>query len=266
MVISIKFGQKVSYLLSRSGIENAIGKVKRWARSYTPPPVELTPNQARRAEAMAKNPDRVPFCHQYWAKMQSEGALRPYPYRVVENHGQFNSFNYLFVKGRVNYGFDSPAFAVGDGSLMIKDVIRQSDIQFKRLRPTEEPVTVYRCIGEKPPFMENDAKLYKKLFDAKKGDIITMPEYAYAAGGTEYSDVYKGYEGRGVTMEIFVDKGARVSHSGDIVDGKLDNWGAECVFPRGSRLEVFDSKVLEDGSCYKKVKYILPDEPWRTQT
>ena len=40
-----------------------------------------------------------------------------------------------------------------------------------------------------------------------------MPEYAYAAGGTEYSDVYKGYEGRGVTMEIFVDKGARVSHS-----------------------------------------------------
>lgn len=124
-------------------------------------------------------------------------------------------------------------------------------------------MTVYRCVGEKPPFFEQETKLYNKLFNTKKGDIITMPEYPYAAGSTRYSDVYKGWEGRGTTLEIEVPQGARVSHSGDIVDGKLDDWGSECVFPRSSRFEVLESKVLEDGSAYKKIRYLLPDEPWR---
>lgn len=265
MVISVKTGQKVEYFLSNSGIKEAVNKVKVWAKTYTPSKPKLTPNQQSLAKGQVANSDKVPFCHQYWAKMQKEGNLKPFPHKTVQDHPYFNSFNHLLVKGRVNYGFDAPAFAVEDGSLMIKDIIRRADMQFRSLKPTEQPMTVYRCIGEKLPFFEQDVKLYNKLFNAQKGDIITMPEYAYAAGGTKYSDVYKGYEGRGVTLEIFVDKNARVSHSGNIVDGKLDNWGAECVFPRGSRLEVLDSKVLEDGSCYKKVKYILPDEPWRNK-
>lgn len=260
MVIFIQNGKKVSYFLSNSGVENAINKVKAWAKNFTPPPS----NKTRLAEAKAQHPDTVPFCHQYWAKMQSERQLKPYPYRVVEYHGQFHGFNHLLVKGRVNYGFEAPAFNVGDGSLRLKDVIREADRQFKALKPTTETMTVYRCVGEKPPFFEQDAKLYNQLFNTKKGDIITMPEYAYAAGGTQYSDVYKGFEGRGVTLEIEVPQGARVSHSGDIVNGKLDNWGAECVFPRSSQVEVLDSKVLEDGSAYKKARYILPDEPWRS--
>lgn len=259
MFISAKIGNKVSYFLSNTAMGNAVSKAKAWAKSFTLPPT----NQTRRAAAMAANPDKVPFCHQYWAKMQSEGALRPYHCRIVEHHSNFNSFNHLFVRGRVNYGFDEPAFGVGDGNLLIKDVVREADRQFRALKPITEPVTVFRCIGEKPPFFEQEVKMYNKLFNTKKGDIITMPGYAYAAGGTQYSDVYKGFEGRGVTLEIEVPAGARVSHSGNIVNGRLDDWGAECAFPRGSRVEVLESKVLEDGSAYKKVKYILPEEPWR---
>lgn len=259
MVISVKTGQKVSHFLSNVSIENALNKTKAWAKSFTPPPS----NKTRLAAAKAKNPDAVPFCHQYWAAMQKERQLRPYPHKTVEHHGQFNGFNHLFVKGRVSYGFEAPAFNVGEGELLIKDVVREADRQFKCLKPTNEPVTVYRCVGEKPPFFEQETKLYNKLFNTKKGDVIMMPEYPYAAGGTQYSDVYKGWEGRGTTLEIEVPKGARVSHSGDIKDGKLDSWGAECVFPRSSRFEVLESKVLEDGSCHKKVRYLLPDEPWR---
>lgn len=249
MVISLKFGQKVSYFLSNSSVENALNKTKQWARNFTPPPS----NQTRRVAAMAKNPDKVPLCHQYWANLQARGDLKSYPHRIVEQHGKFNTFNGVLVKGRAGcWDFD-----------MIKDIVKESDIHFKRLKPTKQPVTVFRCVGEKLPFLTEDVKYYNKAFMSKKGDKIIMPEYAYAAGGTEYSNVYKGYEGRGITYEIDVPAGARVSHSGDIIDGKLDHWSAECVFPRGSQFEVIESKVLEDGSAYKKLKYILPDEPWR---
>lgn len=123
MLISTKIGQKVSYFLSNTSLKNVLNKTKNWARNYTPPPS----NQTRLAAAKAKNLDTVPFCHQYWAKMQHEGQLRPYPNRIVENHAQFHGFNHLFVKGRVSYGFEAPAFNVGEGELLIKDVVREAD-------------------------------------------------------------------------------------------------------------------------------------------
>lgn len=257
MVLSVKIGQKVSYFLSNTSIDKALNKTKSWVKSFTPPPT----NKTRLAAAKAKKPDAVPFCHQYWADAQAEGILRPHRYRTVDSHGELHGFNHLFVTGQGSRNFQD-TIGIGDKRI-IRDIVRETDWQFKSLKPTEEAVTVFRCVGEKPPFFEQEAKLYNKLFNTKKGDVIMMPEYPYAAGGTQYSDVYKGWEGRGTTLEIEVPKGARVSHSGDIVNGKLDDWGAECVFPRSSRFEVLESKILEDGSAYKKVRYILPDEPWR---
>lgn len=257
MFISIKAGEKVSHFLSKTSIENALSKTKAWAKNFKPRPT----NKTRLADAKAKNPDIVPFCHQYWADAQAEGILRPHRYRTVDSHGELNGFNHLFVTGQGSKSFqDTMGFS---DNRIIRDVVRETDWQFKSLKPTEEAVTVFRCIGEKPEFFETESKLYQKLFNKKKGDIIYMPEYAYFAGATKYSDVYKGVGGRGVTIEMEIPAGARVSHSGDIVNGRLDSWGAECVIPRGSRAEVLESRVLEDGSCYKKVRYILPDEPWR---
>lgn len=260
-MLSISNGKSISYLLSETGMQRALEKTLAWAKNFKPKKTILPSNQTRIAQAKAKNPDAVPFCHQYWADVQAEGILRPHRYRTVDSHGELNSINHLFVTGQGSRGFQDTV-DIADKRI-IKDVVREADWQFKSLRPTEEPVTVFRCIGEKPEFFKLESQLYQKLFNTKKGDIITMPEYAYFAGGTKYSDVYRGVGGRGVTIEMEVPAGARISHSGDIVNGRLDSWGAECVTPRGSRLEVLESKVLEDGSGYKKVRYILPDEPWR---
>lgn len=260
MFISVKAGEKVSHFLSNKSFENALNKTKEWAKNFKPQPT----NKTRLAAAKAKHTDIVPFCHQYWAKLQADGALtRPYPHRVVDQHGKFHTFNDVLIKGKAGI-WDMETVVFGDEQgRMVKEIVKEADIHFKRLRPTKEPVTVYRVVGEKPPFFTEEVKYYNKAFNTKKGDIITMPEYAYSAGGREYSDVYMGYEGRGIIYEMEVPAGARVSHSGDIKNGKLDDWGAECVFPRGSRFEVLESNILEDGSSYKRIRYILPDEPWR---
>lgn len=261
MVISLTNGKKVISLLSEASVQRAIEKIKVWAKSYVPPSKPVDLNKARRAEAIAKNPDKVPFCHQYWADAQAEGILRPRRHRVVDSHGELHAFNHLFVTGQGSRNFQDTMSLVD--KRIIRDVVRETDWQFKCLEPTKESVTVYRVVGEKPPFFEQEVKLYNKAFNVKKGDIITMPEYAYFAGGRQYSDVYMGYEGRGIIYEMEIPAGARVSRSGEIVNGKLDDWGAELVIPRSSQMEVIETKMLENGSKYIKLRYILPKEPWR---
>lgn len=263
-MLSISNGKSISYLLSESGMQRALEKTLAWAKEYKPKKPVSVSNQTRLAQAKAKNPDAVPFCHQYWAKLQKEGALRrPYPYRTVDYHGEFNSFNHVLIKGKAGI-WDMQTVVIGDQQgRTVREIVAEADIHFKRLRPTKEPVTVYRVVGEK--ICEGDMKYYNKAFNAKKGDIITMPEYAYFAGGRQYSDSYMGYKGRGIIYEMEVPAGARVSHSGDIVNGKLDDWGAELVTPRSSQMEVLEAKMLEDGNKYFKLRYILPKEPWRTK-
>lgn len=264
MVISLTNGKKVLSFLSETSVQRAVEKTKVWAKNYVPPSKPIDLNKARRTEAIAKNPDAVPLCHQYWAKLQEEGALkRPYPYRTVDYHGRFNTFNDVLIKGKAGIWDMQTVVFCDEQGRTVKEVVTEADIHFKRLRPTKEPVTVYRVVGEKT--CEGDMKYYNRAFNAKKGDVITMPEYAYFAGGRQYSDVYMGNEGRGIIYEMEVPAGARVSHSGDIVNGKLDDWGAELVTPRGSQMEVLEAKLLEDGSKYFKLRYILPKEPWRAQ-
>ncbi len=86
-----------------------------------------------------------------------------------------------------------------------------------------------------------------------------MREYAYATSDKSYANVYLP-NGKGITYEIEIPAGARVSRTGDI--GKTD----EIVFPRSSRFECLNTQRIQDkDSDYLliKLRYILPEESWR---
>ena len=196
--------------------------------------------------------EAVPFCHQYWQYMKDTRQLRPLHSDCVSQHGQLNGINHHFINSPYpnNMGEKLPF-----NDLSPREMITMTDIEFKRLKPLEEPMTVYSCIGKKPDFFK-ESKLFKKRWDMKKGDIIDMKEYAYATSDINYA---KGYlpNNEGILYEIEIPKGARVSRTGDF--GKTD----EVVTPRSSRYECLGTEHIKDeNSDYKKIKLrlILPEE------
>lgn len=222
---------------------------------------EVATEVSKPAEEAAKETKellpKAQYCYKYWASALDEGLVRQGHKESVDLHGQLHGINHHFILSAYPKHLDQKIFVLGE-ELTPREMIFRADMDFKRLKPTTESMKVFRCVGEKPDFFAEYPQ-YEKRLKVKKGEIINMREYAYATSDIGYANVYLP-NGRGITYEIEIPKGARVSRTGDI--GKTD----EVVFPRSSRFECLDTQHIQDGdSDYTliKLRYILPDEPWR---
>ncbi len=206
------------------------------------------------ASKQGKNVKQLPaeemFCNKVWANAASERIVRQTNKEAVSLHGHLNGINHHFINSPRPEAMDE-IFCFT--KLTPREMIKQTDIEFKCLAPTKEPIHATRCIGEKPDFF-SEYPLYLKRTQIKKGDIIDMKEYAYATPDLDYAKVYLT-NNKGIMYDIEIPAGARVSRT-----------GSEVVFPRSSRFECLDVKQVKDAdNDYKqvKLKYILPYEPWR---
>ena len=190
------------------------------------------------------------FCNQIWAKALEERVVRQSTRESVSLHGYLNGINHHFIHSPKPEAMDE-FFSFTKQTP--RDMIAQTDIEFKCLKPTSESMRVIRCIGEKPDFF-TEYPLYLKRTQVKKGEIIDMKEYAYATPDVSYARVYLT-NNRGILYDIEIPPGARVSRRGD-----------EIVFPRSSRFECTGVKEVKDTeNDYKHVnlRYILPTDYWR---
>lgn len=195
------------------------------------------------------------FCHKYWAWAQKEGGVRATRNEAVSLHGYLNGINHNFINCPNPKSMNEKFFQT---NMTPREMISVTDFDFKELKPTEGKLNVFRCVGKKPEFF-SEYPLYQKRCAVKKGDIIDMKEYAYATSDINYA---KGYmpNNKGIMYEIEIPKGARVSRKGIL--GTND----EIVFPRSSKFECMDVKKVQDSDndfVHVKLRYILPDEPWR---
>ncbi len=198
---------------------------------------------------------KAQYCYQYWASALDEKVIKQSNKLCVDLHGQLHGINHHFILSPYPEHMNQKFMGL---DLTPREMITQTDMEFKELKPTTEKMRVFRCIGEKPEFF-SDYPQYLKLLDVKKGDVINMKEYAYATSDINYANTYLP-NGRGVTYDIEIPSGARVSRTGDI--GNLD----EVVFPRSSKFECLNTERIKDGDndyLLVKLRYILPDEPWR---
>ncbi len=181
--------------------------------------------------------EAAPFCQRVWQKIDLSRYVRKCGY--VTHHKDLNGINHYFL-GAPSNGFKIP-FKNG---ITPQDMMVLTDVEFKALPKTTEKIISYRCIGEKPEFLES-YKRYSKSLNVKEGDKVYMPEYAYSATNIKYA---KGYlkDGKGILYEIEIPPGARVSRGAE-----------EIVFPRSSRFECLEKKE-KDGLTIIKLKYILP--------
>ena len=195
--------------------------------------------------------DTVPFCEQYWKKCKADNLLREKNTQSVTLHGELNGINHFFITGANPKNMDT---ICGRSGYTAREMIQLTDFEFKRIKPTEEKLNVFRCIGEKPEFF-SEYKLYQKRLDIKPDDIINMREYAYATSDISYAKCYLP-NNKGIIYDIEVPAGARVSRTGF---DKQD----EIVFPRNAKFQCINTrKVKQDDADYLEVKlrYIKPKE------
>ena len=202
------------------------------------------------SKVQAAKPSEPLFCEKLWKECAEENMLKPLNRDYVSLHGELNGINHFFITG-ANPELMSKEFMTT--GLTPKEMISMADIEFKRLRPTKEPIRAFRCIGEKPDFF-SEYKLYRKRLNIKKGDTINMREYAYATSDIKYARGYLTND-KGILYDIEIPAGARVSLKGYGVNNEI-------VFPRSSKFECVGTQRVksqdEDYLCVK-LRYVIPE-------
>ena len=199
------------------------------------------------ARHIAKNPEAKnikPFCQEFWESVNLKSYRRAYG--SVTYHGHLNGINHHLTTGANPQGLNEVFMGTG---VTPKEMIEITDCEFKVLPKTKEKIIGYRCVGEKPEFFTLDYARYQKSLKVKKGDIITMPEYAYATSDIGYAEIYLTNK-KGIKYIIEIEPESRVSIIGH---GKNN----EITFPRSSKFECLGTE--QDGDVLiVRLKYIKP--------
>lgn len=179
------------------------------------------------------------FCERYWNHVLKKNKNMKKIDRVSTGFDITDANNYLL--GCCGRGYLSK-FRKSVG-MNIDKFIACSDLEFKFLKPTKEPLTLWRGIGT-PDYGNNSFPqvLFEKSLKTQKGDIVYMPEYAYASASREYSEFYTKMDG-GILYQIEVPKGAKISRAN------------EYIFPRYSKFECIGTEEIENGKLIK-LRYI----------
>ena len=185
-----------------------------------------------------------PFCQQVWG--QTNLARYRRPCGSVTHHGFLHGINHHLTTHVSPEDLTKTFFGTG---MTPKEMIILADAEFKALPKTTETIRAFRCIGEKPTFFQQDYARYIKSLEVKKGDIIRMPEYAYATSDIKYAKVYLPSR-KGILYDIEIPPESRVS-----ILGHGEN--NEIVFPRSSRFECAGKEVGDEVTTIK-LKYIRP--------
>ncbi len=184
------------------------------------------------------------FCQKYWNNVLQKNKKNLNSINKISTNFDLTDVN-RYLLDYYEDGF-LPDLEKSIG-MKLNEFIVKSDLEFKFLKPTKTPLTLWRGVGN-PDYMTNPLlkALFKKSLDAKEGDIVCMPIYAYTSTDREYSELFLRRNG-GILYQIEVPQGSKIS-------GFVDY-----TFPRYSRFECTGTEQLEDGKLIK-LKYIKPED------
>ena len=203
-----------------------------------------------KAQEVKSNISKPLFCEEYWSNAFKGGSVKTTQKKFVNLHEYLNSINPHCLLSSNPKEFDEIVPQTGK---TIREMIRETDREFKTLKQTEGSFKVYRAIGEKPDFF-NTYPLYRKAKSVKSGDIIDMKEYAYATSDKSYANSYLT-NNNGIPYEIEIPAKSKVSRTGDRLSTD------EVIFPRASKFLCTEVEhILDANSDYMlvKCKYIHP--------
>ena len=180
------------------------------------------------------------FCDLYWQRQRQNliqsGVMNHRTH--VRYHCDLNNVN-SFLLGLNHVEFDMPK------------MIRETDIDFCCLKPTEQQMVLWRGVGCPK---ENLPTYYyfKESLNLKKGDIIRLPGYIFADSKEDTAKIFAFSKlKKGIIYKINVPQGSHISY---------DN---HYVFPRNSKFICTDSHAVNDKTqSYQLISldYIKPNK------
>lgn len=181
------------------------------------------------------------FCQQYWERITTS-AKQAGTHTSVPMHSDLFEINKDFLR---NY---KPIPFISTGT---KTIISNSDKEFKLLAPTTEDIVLWRGVTAPNYRNPNAIRAFNQAAKVQKGDLIHMPEYAFASTEKKTAELYAPKDKRGIIYEIEVPKGARISHNFNY------------IFPRYSVFECLGTEIIPNGifpNKLVKLRYILPEK------
>lgn len=192
------------------------------------------------------------FCEQYWKFAKENRFIRNRNRTSVDLHGQLNSINHHFYNSPHPEHLDMPTPAT---RLTPREMIFQTDFEFKGVKPTEKALTAFRAVGEKPDYFAT-YNLYKKATQIKAGEKFRLRGYSYFTSDINYASGYLT-NNKGILYEIEFPPQSRLSITGKL--GECD----EIVSPRGSEFlctGVEHIKRADADYLLVKGRYIQPQD------
>ena len=194
-------------------------------------------------------PKNMLFCEQYWTKALKNAKTRkvdiklPYAFDITD-------INQMLVGCNIPMYYWLYETLRPNPNKMIKYI----DRAFKTLPPTKQDLTLWRGINEPDSFCHKERiEKFNSRFDAKAGDIIYMPEYAFSSDDKKYSKCYTSSPNakRAILYEIETPTGSKISQANNY------------IFPRSSKFECLDNtEIIENEKIYHiiKLRYVKPEE------
>lgn len=213
---------------------------------------KLAGSLTKKTQGIVNKPTKPLFCEEYWKEAVQDRVVRQSERKSVSMHGLLNGINHHFINSPNPHHMDMKFMGVNKTP---REMITETDWEFKSLAPLKEKLHTYRCIPQKPEFFAEYPK-FQKSKAVKEGDTIIMREYAYATSDQSFAKCYLGDNG-GIMYDITIGEGAKVSRRGIL--GTKD----EIVFPRSSRFKCTKTENVEtkDGSYLKVfLEYIIPKD------
>ena len=194
------------------------------------------------------------FCEQYWEKVLKKDT-KPKANTNLPYYFDITDINQMLVGCDAKMHNCICKFLETSPNL----IIFYMDKAFKKFPQIKDRLTLWRGLREPDSDASVKVARFNKCYNAKAGDIIYMPEYAFASDSKEFA---KGYsfspnEKRAILYEIEVPEGAKIAHSNHF------------VFPRNSKFECIETnETIDKGIIYHNIKlrYIKPEHKEKEKT
>ena len=194
---------------------------------------------------MIRPKNKALFCEQYWERVMKESKPKAaYQTNVSTNFNLYhvNSF-FMDVKPEAKKALETLI------DMPLSKFISVTDTEFKQLPPIKKKLVLWRGIEEPSEDSKYRHALFEQAYNCKKGDVISMPIYAYAGKEKRIALTYAEVKAKkkSIVYKIKVPKGSKVNHYGFY------------NFPRYSQFECLDTQdIIKDDMNYKQIllKYI----------
>ena len=195
--------------------------------------------------SMNINPIRTQqFCDLYWQRTRNAAQISQKEINHISHQWNLSNIN-CYLLGSKN------AVLWNANYRDIPEIIRNTDTEFRYLRPTKEDLILWRGVAKPIDDIAYINDVFNKSMNLKKGDLIRLPGYIFADSNIKTAKEFGQIStNSAILYKINAPAGSRIYRSGCF------------IFPRDSKFVCTDNITMsEKNKPYQLISldYIKPE-------